>query len=315
MRTAIRFLLAGIICFSGLLYSNKSASQQVSATVSFSVFHDNLQSYGRWRAHPKYGDVWIYGQAGFTPYSTDGHWVYSQYGWTWVSDYPWGWATFHYGRWAYEPSYGWFWVPGSEWAPAWVSWRTGGDYYGWAPLGPGLSINVGVNSIPANRWVFMPRRYITDPRPNRYYVSNTKNVTIIRNTTIINNTNVNRVSNRNVTFNSGPRREDVERDTKVKVNVMNVNNSSRPGKVEIDNSKKTVNIYKPDIDEKTVNKKVVRNESNDNDKPDIDNENRKPVVKKQQENKPRPKPQVKPKPQPKPKPKPDDRPGKSRKEK
>ena len=304
MRTVIKLLSIVIMTFSGLLFSNRSESQQVSASVSFSVFHDNLQSYGRWRTHPKYGDIWIYGQSGFTPYSSGGHWAYTQYGWTWVSDYPWGWATFHYGRWAYEPSFGWFWVPGYEWAPAWVSWRTGGDYYGWAPLGPGLSISVGVNTIPANRWVFMPRRYISDPRPNRYYVSNTKNVTIIKNTTIINNTHVNKVSNRNVTFNSGPRREDVERDTKTRVDVMNVNNSSKPGNVQIDNSKKTINIYKPDIDEKTVNKKVVRNESNDNNnkqavenkKPVVENKNKKPVVKKVQQNKPKPKPKPQEKP-------------------
>lgn len=31
---------------------------------------------------------------------------------------------------------GWVWVPGVEWAPAWVSWRVGGGYIGWAPLPP-----------------------------------------------------------------------------------------------------------------------------------------------------------------------------------
>ncbi|MFX8813069.1 DUF6600 domain-containing protein, partial [Acinetobacter baumannii] len=80
--------------------------------------------------------------AGFTPYRTGGHWVYSNAGWAWASDYNWGWAPFHYGRWAFDPMYGWFWVPGYEWAPAWVSWRSGGGYYGWAPLSPGINISV-----------------------------------------------------------------------------------------------------------------------------------------------------------------------------
>jgi hypothetical protein len=31
---------------------------------------------------------------------------------------------------------GWVWVPGTRWAPAWVSWRSGDGYYGWAPLPP-----------------------------------------------------------------------------------------------------------------------------------------------------------------------------------
>lgn len=31
---------------------------------------------------------------------------------------------------------GWIWVRGEEWAPAWVDWRRGSDYVGWAPLPP-----------------------------------------------------------------------------------------------------------------------------------------------------------------------------------
>src|SRR5262249_59564660 len=71
------------------------------------------------------------------PYS-DGYWAYTDYGWTWVSYEDFGWATYHYGRWANLDDYGWVWFPGEDldWGPAWVSWRTGGDYIGWAPLAP-----------------------------------------------------------------------------------------------------------------------------------------------------------------------------------
>ena len=72
----------------------------------------------------------------FQPYATGGRWVYSDWGWTWESDYAWGWAPFHYGRWALTPSWGWVWYPGTVWAPAWVDWRFGGGYIGWAPLPP-----------------------------------------------------------------------------------------------------------------------------------------------------------------------------------
>ena len=119
-----------------------------------------------------YGRAWIASQTGFVPYSTGGHWIYSSYGWTWASDYNWGWAPFHYGRWAYDPFYGWMWVPGYEWGPAWVSWRTGGGYYGWSPLGPGMGIGIGINiGIPYNRWVFAPCRYMGSPYIHRYYAA------------------------------------------------------------------------------------------------------------------------------------------------
>ncbi len=70
-----------------------------------------------------------------------GHWVYTDdWGWYWVSD--------EHGRTTGAGSsttmaagrstrgFGWFWVPGDEWAPAWVDWRYGDDYVGWAPLPP-----------------------------------------------------------------------------------------------------------------------------------------------------------------------------------
>ena len=66
----------------------------------------------------------------------NGHWVYTDAGWTWISDEPFGWATYHYGRWTRLRSVGWVWVPGEQWAPAWVSWRRGNSYVGWAPLPP-----------------------------------------------------------------------------------------------------------------------------------------------------------------------------------
>src|SRR5208283_644645 len=110
------------------------------------------------------GYVWIPNvDAGFSPYQSNGHWVMTDYGWTWVSDYPWGWAPFHYGRWAYDNFYGWFWVPDIYWGPAWVCWRHCPGYYGWAPLGPGISISVGFswcNNIPYNHWVFIDEQHI-----------------------------------------------------------------------------------------------------------------------------------------------------------
>jgi len=158
--------------------------------VSYQSFYDQLSPYGSWVSYPGYGYVWI-PNAGpdFRPYATNGNWIYTNAGWTWASNYNWGWAPFHYGRWFFENGYGWIWVPGNEWAPAWVSWRGGGDYYGWAPLGPGVSVNMALNSYnpPVYYWNFVPRRYMGNPGWHNHYVNQNQNVTIINNTTIINN--------------------------------------------------------------------------------------------------------------------------------
>lgn len=247
---------------AGFTYTTEVKAQSVN--VNFTLFHNALSSHGRWVNHPRFGQIWINNTAGFRPYSTGGHWAYTDYEWTWVSDYDWGWAPFHYGRWAHEPAYGWYWVPGYQWAPAWVAWRGDKDYYGWAPLSPGINLRVSasVGYIPYDRWVFAPHRYITSPQINRYYVPRTRNVTIIKNTTIVNNVTV----RNNVNYNGGPRREDVERVNHTKVQTYTVSNSSRPGRTVV--NKKTVNVYRPVINnEKTVindNDKTVINKNSNN---------------------------------------------------
>ena len=104
---------------------------------SFQTFYDQLGDQGTWVQTDDYGYVFQpnVSDPDWAPY-TNGHWVYTDEGWTWASDEPWGWATYHYGRWANIDGTGWVWVPGYQWAPAWVSWRYGGGYCGWAPLPP-----------------------------------------------------------------------------------------------------------------------------------------------------------------------------------
>src|SRR6185295_16099205 len=113
-----------------------------------------------------------------------------------------------YGEWVDYPDYGWMWVPGYEWSPAWVAWRDGGDYYGWAPLRPGFNISIGFSNYnpPVDYWCFAPRQYISSPRIYDYCLDRGRNVTIINNTTIINN-----YGRRNNVFINGPRRMDAER--------------------------------------------------------------------------------------------------------
>ena len=69
-----------------------------------------------------------------------------------------------------------FGVPGDTWAPAWVEWRYGDRYVGWAPAGPtysgGYAYGAPVSYEPpvAELWVFVDLRYVTSPSIDQYYV-------------------------------------------------------------------------------------------------------------------------------------------------
>ena len=244
MKRILQIAALAIVIVVGSSLRNKAAAQTYGE-VSYQTFYDELSPYGRWVDNQEYGYVWV-PDAGpdFRPYSTDGHWVWTDdYEWMWVSDYDWGWAPFHYGRWTMDPYYGWIWVPGYEWSPAWVAWRSGGDYYGWAPLRPGISISInfriGSYNPPYDYWCFAPRRYITSPRIYDYYYDRRQNITIINNTTIINNYNY----DRNV-YRTGPSRYEAERYTG-RISPVRFREASSPGRTRFRNNE--VSVYRPAV--------------------------------------------------------------------
>jgi hypothetical protein len=123
-------------------------------------FRDDLAPYGDWVQVLVYGWAWRPHNVDpdWRPY-TRGRWLNTDYGWTWVADEPWGWAPYHYGRWYSDArNGGWVWVPGRRWAPAWVDWRQGDDYVGWAPLPPEATWQPGVG-IPTRTIIIEPRHY------------------------------------------------------------------------------------------------------------------------------------------------------------
>jgi hypothetical protein len=247
-------LLSGCASNRGIAGTN-TVYQDGGPRISFDVFYSSLSPYGRWISYANYGQAWIPDVGyGFSPYSTNGHWVYSDYGWTWVSDYSWGWAPFHYGRWTYDDYYGWIWLPGSEWAPAWVAWRNSPDYYGWAPLGPGINININIG-IPSASWCFVPRHYFGSRDAYRYYVPRTRNVTIINNTTIINNVNV----YNNNRYYSGPSRREVQYATNRSIRPVRVFSSSNPGVARVSNNQ--LSIYRPTVERMANNDSRIREAS------------------------------------------------------
>ena len=225
------------------IYNNVSYQDQYQDQnqYGYQEFYNELSPFGDWVNYNGTGYVWVPRvEAGFQPYSSNGHWVMTQYGWTWASDYRWGWAAFHYGRWSYEPVYGWMWMPGNTWGPAWVSWRQSSDYYGWAPLGPRVSINFG--GCPADHYTFVPSGHFSDERFHDHIVDRSRNTTIINNTTVINNTTI---INNNTTIITGPSAQNVEQVTGRRIAAVNLTETSRAGATSVQNGQ--VTMYRPNI--------------------------------------------------------------------
>ncbi len=214
-----------------------------------SYIYDYLTPYGMWLHHSPYGYVWIPDRIGYgwRPY-TNGQWVWTDYGWTWVSSYRWGWIPFHYGRWGWDRYLGWFWVPDTVWGPAWVSWRRGDLYIGWAPLPPEARfiIGVGISSLPYtlsnSYWVFVEYPYFLDARLHRYVLPMERNITIINYTVIQTNIVVrnNRIINRGIDI------EYIGRAAKQRVTKYELSQLSRPGPSRVRSNR--VEIFNPDME-------------------------------------------------------------------
>src|SRR4051812_16457484 len=182
--------------------------------VSIDFFYDNLGDGGNWVEVGDYGYCWqpsiAVSNRSWRPYS-DGYWAYTDFGWTWISYEDFGWATYHYGRWVRLRGRGWVWVPGREWGPAWVSWRTGGDYVGWAPLPPRRAgeywdeqpitarVDIDFDIGPAY-YNFIDVRYIGEPVLRERIFAADQNVTYITKT--VNVTNI--TYNNSAVYNYGP---------------------------------------------------------------------------------------------------------------
>ena len=187
--------------------------------VSVDFFHDNLESYGDWREVGDYGYCWQPRDVdrNWRPYS-DGHWLYTDAGWTWDSEEPYSWAVYHYGRWARVAHVGWVWVPGTEWGPAWVSWRRSERHVGWAPLPPdaefrhsvGFSTRVDADyDIGPTNYSFVTVRNFGAPRLRTVIIEPRENITIIRQTT-----NITRITYvNNIVYNEGPQYDVISRES------------------------------------------------------------------------------------------------------
>jgi hypothetical protein len=220
-----------------MLAFGASVLHQARADVSVDFFYDNL-SGGNWIDVEGYGYGWqpdvAVNDTNWRPYA-DGYWAYTDDGWTWISYEDFGWATYHYGRWANLADYGWTWFPGTDldWGPAWVSWRTGGDYVGWAPLPPrgagvvyeGRPIGPQVDiefDIGPEYYNFCEVRYIGEPVLRNYIAPPVQNVTYINNTVNVTNITV----KNNVVYNYGPNYETLSAHSNRPIQRLNIERQS-----------------------------------------------------------------------------------------
>lgn len=139
MKRTRNALVLGLITTLSFGTINPLPAAEVSVGVNVAAtadFYAPLTPVGTWVEIHDYGRCWRPASVtvGWRPYC-DGDWVWTDCGWYWESDEPWAWACYHYGTWVYADDY-WYWVPGIEWSPAWVYWRVGGGYCGWAPYPP-----------------------------------------------------------------------------------------------------------------------------------------------------------------------------------
>lgn len=195
-----------------------AASNETQPNPSYDLFYTKLEPYGEWLETENYGYVYRPREASrgdWRPY-TNGQWAYTDAGWTWISDEPFGWAAYHYGRWTRLRNVGWVWVPGNEWAPAWVSWRKGGEFVGWAPLPPEAQFDrrSGIRNwsdnyydIGPDQYVFVPTPQLAEQRVERAIVPEQRNITIVNQTT-----NVTNITFQNTTvINQGPDFDEIRR--------------------------------------------------------------------------------------------------------
>jgi hypothetical protein len=247
-------LFAGSPQLAGVPIVGAAPAEAQSISISFNLFYDRLQPHGVWVRHPRFNYVWCPTRvdAGWRPY-TDGRWVYlDNYGWYFQSQEPFAWATYHYGRWYVDAQLGWCWVPGTRWAPAWVTWRRGGDVIGWAPLPPqgeGFSVSIEVTNVqvPDDHWFFVPApRFVApdlraviifvDEEPDLLARTEYVGPVVVQNNIVVNNVI-------NINF--------IEEQTGQPVQVLQVEPAAEPAE-EPTETEGTISIFTGDIEETPV---------------------------------------------------------------
>ena len=272
MEAILKLCLIGMASGVGVIAFRARADLEVSAAVRIHAaadFYGPLAPDGTWIKVGTYGRCWRPAgvAAGWQPYCY-GHWVWTDCGWYWASDEPWGWACYHYGYWIDDPSYGWVWIPGIEWAPAWVSWRVGGGYIGWAPLGP-RGVVAGSRSF-----VFVAAARFERPiRPSTVIANDSA---ILSRTTVINNIKqetrrIGAGGRQRVVVNEGPGLAEIPTASRQRIKAVPIGEAARqaampagvshgPGEVERGSKRTVTRLESPKYAPQTLVRPLVRPE-------------------------------------------------------
>jgi hypothetical protein len=216
--------------------------------MDIAFFYNYLSPYGTWVYYSPHGYVWVPRRISlrWRPY-TYGRWAWTSYGWTWISYYEWGWIPFHYGRWSWSQRLGWFWVPATIWGPAWVTWRWGNLYIGWAPLPPDVEFVTGFGirglpyEFPSYSWVFIEGRYFQYDYLDRYVLPPERNSTVVRFTV----SKANLTDRNRQVINQGVDIDHVRRVTRSEVSKYELEDVRRAGPDKI--SGNSIQVYRPTI--------------------------------------------------------------------
>jgi hypothetical protein len=247
-----------------------STAPATDAPVTRDYFYTSLAPYGTWVDLPEYGWCWrptvAVVDTTWRPYLHGGRWVYSDCGWYWHSYYSWGWAPFHYGRWHLRTGYGWVWVPDTCWGPAWVTWRHGGGYYGWAPLPPGAVYTSGIGltyyggsvsfsfgfGYSSSYYCFVPVGSFYSHRPWKHCVPHGHAGSVYNNSTVINN--YVEGNGNNTVINVGPGGDAIAAASRTEIQKVKVRDMA-PGETRLVRAESlsrdgtTLNVYRPQLPE------------------------------------------------------------------
>jgi hypothetical protein len=230
MKACLTRLAGGIFVALGLGFESAQAELEITTSARIATtadFYAPLSPYGSWIEVESYGRCWRpTGVArDWRPYCS-GYWVWTECGWYWMSDEPWAWACYHYGWWVQHPSDAWIWIPGIEWGPAWVSWRWGDVYIGWAPLPP-RQLHAKVAPAP---YVFVETsRFHETVSPSTIIVNN---AAIVKSTTEISNprSEMRALANgspQKVLVNEGPGLDPLQKATGKKIRITSLQEAVR----------------------------------------------------------------------------------------
>ncbi|HEX4138962.1 MAG TPA: DUF6600 domain-containing protein, partial [Candidatus Methylacidiphilales bacterium] len=162
------------------------------------------------------------------------------------------------------------WVPGYTWAPAWVSWRYGDGYVGWAPLPPdslagidysgdGYDADYGYHiggdadefyGIGAGLYIFLPIGCVCYHDYHHWYHNRCDNFALINHTTNVTNINVTRAGSAaghaysHVTA-GGPQVAQIDAASGTPVPRARLVRSNTPGASRLDGN--TLSVYAPHI--------------------------------------------------------------------